>query len=174
MKKIIISFLLIFLVACSTQQTIVVKDRNDYCFVFPNDNSKCNCIEYEKKKEINYSILEKSCVPININQENDTIMKLKIVAEEQLVDIEEMREQFEKQTEGMDVKHILESELKFNVQRPMRNINFSFFENSLMCFDFGGEYKSVQIDNQVIQHSANLTNLYYYVKTNNCIKAEVK
>lgn len=154
-NKIFFVIFSIFLTSCGSIQIFqYLETENDYCSLFPNDNSKCNCLEYEKRKQVNYSNLEKICIDIILNKENETIVDFVITIEESTTD------------DGIINRENL------------RDINFSLRDknslNNSLCFEFGGEYKSIQIGNQIIRHSSNLTNLYYYVETNNCTNATLK
>ena len=173
-KIILFGFLMIFLISCSQTNTIVFTDKQSYCDFYPNDDTKCICNGYRVKKEVNYSVLDKQCAPISLNEENETIMRMKIVALPQYIDEKEMKQQYEEQTKNMSLTEIFDADIKFNIQRSLRNINFSIQSNeSIMCFEFGGEYDSIEIDNKIINHG-NLSSLYYEIQTNDCISATAK
>ena len=139
----------------------------------PREDGDCKCLEYEIKQMVNYSVVDRQCVPITISNEEKTTINVNIEVKEEMVDIDEMREQYKEQTKGMTLAEKLTANIEFEVGRPMRDIPIYFNEDQTMCLEFGGEYEYAEIDGKRIE-PGNLTDLFYYETTDECILARPK
>lgn len=180
--KIVLCFALIILLF-----TLIFGILPKKCEKDPNAEG-CVCDEYEMRQRVNYSVLDNVCIPFNLTDEKQTI-SFSITTEEQIIKEDEMyaiqKYAVDKSIEEKGIiGTLMDGPDAVNIQRPLRDVQIIFKEvvnikdnssSSVLCFEFGGEYKDVEIDGELLKHT-NISNLYYYEQSNHCLNAhwEVK